>query len=232
MTSAVALLDTEGAAGLTMRALARRLGQSPMALYHYVATREDLLELAVDRVFAEMVPAAPGPSGKDDGSAGARRRLEALGEAMFRAFLRHPWTAGVLGTTPPFGPHARENFRAVVEACALAGLDGAGLDGAVTAFYYYVTGAASSEATFALSGNPDTVADAVAWAAVTAGPPERKVLQHFQRMAVKAPGERFEAGLRTLLDGALGARTERGAKRPPANRVSPAAHRARSRPRS
>jgi AcrR family transcriptional regulator len=41
-----------GVGGLTMRAVAAELGVTPMAVYYYVADKDDLLRLVVDRVYA------------------------------------------------------------------------------------------------------------------------------------------------------------------------------------
>jgi AcrR family transcriptional regulator len=41
-----------GVGGLTMRAVAAELGVTPMAVYYYIADKEDLLRLVVDRVCA------------------------------------------------------------------------------------------------------------------------------------------------------------------------------------
>ncbi len=43
------LLDG-GLEGLTMRSVATRLGVTPMAVYHYIDDKEDLLRLAAERV--------------------------------------------------------------------------------------------------------------------------------------------------------------------------------------
>jgi AcrR family transcriptional regulator len=57
---ALHLIDAEGAASLTMRALAQRLQVEAMTLYAYVAGKDDLLDAVADRVAGELsVRAAP-----------------------------------------------------------------------------------------------------------------------------------------------------------------------------
>src|SRR2546427_2409554 len=51
--AALALVDAEGLAGLSMRTLAKRLGTGPMTLYNHIAHREDLELLVVEAVLAE-----------------------------------------------------------------------------------------------------------------------------------------------------------------------------------
>src|SRR5438874_1240559 len=48
--AAVALADAEGLAAVSMRRLAEQLGVSTMALYRYVANKDELLELMIDAV--------------------------------------------------------------------------------------------------------------------------------------------------------------------------------------
>lgn len=58
LTAALALLDEGGGQGLTMRALATRLGVTPMSLYHHVEDRAGLLRALSDQVYAEVLAGA------------------------------------------------------------------------------------------------------------------------------------------------------------------------------
>ncbi|MFF7992731.1 TetR/AcrR family transcriptional regulator [Kitasatospora xanthocidica] len=87
---AVVMLDAEGVEALSMRKLAARLNAGATSLYRHVATKDELMELAVDEVFGEM--ALP-PADSPDWRAAATEAAEA-----FRATaLRHPWLSSVLG---------------------------------------------------------------------------------------------------------------------------------------
>ncbi|MFF3329750.1 TetR/AcrR family transcriptional regulator C-terminal domain-containing protein [Streptomyces sp. NPDC002888] len=87
---AVAMLDAEGIEALSMRKLGARLNAGATSLYRHVATKDELMELAVDEVAAEIhVPPADSPDWR-----------AAVAEAAhsFRATaLRHPWLSSVLG---------------------------------------------------------------------------------------------------------------------------------------
>ncbi|MEU1510729.1 TetR/AcrR family transcriptional regulator C-terminal domain-containing protein [Streptomyces sp. NPDC005811] len=87
---AVAMLDAEGIEALSMRKLGARLGAGATSLYRHVATKDELMELAVDEVAAEVhVPAIEG---------GDWRTAATGAAASFRATaLRHPWLSSVLG---------------------------------------------------------------------------------------------------------------------------------------
>jgi AcrR family transcriptional regulator len=79
----LAIVDERGAAGLTMRAVAERLGVTPMSLYHHVADKSALVALVVDRSITECV--MPGRTG-----AGWQDDLCALGHWMRKPFTSHP----------------------------------------------------------------------------------------------------------------------------------------------
>lgn len=87
---AIAVLDAEGIEALSMRKLGARLNAGATSLYRHVATKDELMELAVDEVFGEITfPSADGPDWRVGITAAAH---------SFRATaLRHPWLASVLG---------------------------------------------------------------------------------------------------------------------------------------
>src|SRR6478752_6860169 len=59
---AIAMLDADGIEALSMRKLGARLNAGATSLYRHVATKDELMELAVDEVAAEItVPPADGP---------------------------------------------------------------------------------------------------------------------------------------------------------------------------
>lgn len=87
---AIVMLDADGIEALSMRKLAARLNAGATSLYRHVATKDELMELAVDEVFGEMV--VPSADSAD------WRTVTAQAAASFRATaLRHPWLSSVLG---------------------------------------------------------------------------------------------------------------------------------------
>ncbi len=96
---AIAALDAEGIEALSMRKLGARLNAGATSLYRHVATKDELMELAVDEAFAEITVPAPDPAGTDPSAEGPPWRAAATAAARsFRATaLRHPWLASVLG---------------------------------------------------------------------------------------------------------------------------------------
>lgn len=80
--AALAIVDKEGLAALSMRTLATVLRTGPMTLYNYVRDRDDLDALVVEAVMAEVrLP-------RDSGS--WQRDVRAIVEATWRTVRRHP----------------------------------------------------------------------------------------------------------------------------------------------
>lgn len=86
----VAMLDADGVEALSMRKLGARLNAGATSLYRHVATKDELMELAVDEAFGEMtVPPADSPDW--------RVAVTAAAESFRATTLRHRWLATVLG---------------------------------------------------------------------------------------------------------------------------------------
>ncbi|MEV8208566.1 helix-turn-helix domain-containing protein, partial [Streptomyces sp. NPDC079189] len=56
---AIVMLDAEGIEALSMRKLGARLNAGATSLYRHVATKDELMELAVDEVAAEITVPSP-----------------------------------------------------------------------------------------------------------------------------------------------------------------------------
>lgn len=82
--AALQLADSEGLDAVSLRRVGSMLGVTAMALYRYVASKEELLGAMMDRVFAEFeVPDTP-PDGD------WREQLREYGRCFRRLLLAHP----------------------------------------------------------------------------------------------------------------------------------------------
>lgn len=100
LDAARALLDADGLDGLTMRALADRLGVAPNALYSHVGSKSALVDAILDDVLGDIAPVAP--RHRD-----WRRALRALMVDTYEVLLRHPDLVGLYLSRPPNGRNAQ-----------------------------------------------------------------------------------------------------------------------------
>jgi AcrR family transcriptional regulator len=131
--AAIQLADADGLEAVSLRKVAAALDVGPMRLYGYIATKDELLDLMVDAVHAEIRPTGQG----------WREVLRSLAEATRRAVHRHEWLAELIGGRPPFGPHALARMEAVLTA--LADVDLGTVVPMVTAVDAYVIGTVRKE---------------------------------------------------------------------------------------
>ncbi|BEL11417.1 TetR/AcrR family transcriptional regulator C-terminal domain-containing protein [Actinoplanes sichuanensis] len=137
--AAIELLDTEGTTGLSMRRLGARLGSGATSLYWHVATKDDLLELAVDEVMGEVyVPEA--------GDAPWRIGVSVMAGGMRAMLLRHPWVIGMLGVRPTIGPNVMRMSNRSVGLFSAAGFTGPTLSHVHSLITAHVIGSATTEA--------------------------------------------------------------------------------------
>lgn len=96
--AAIALADAEGLDAVSMARVAESLGYSSMALYRYVASKDELLSLMADTAVADL------PLPVDHGS-DWRAGLEAWTRAQIDGVLERPWFLELPLTTVRLGPH-------------------------------------------------------------------------------------------------------------------------------
>lgn len=95
--AAIDVASAEGLPALSMSRIATELGASTMALYRYVASKDELLALMVD--------AAIGPPPEAQPEQGWREGLSRWAWAERAAYQRHPWALRVPINGPPALPN-------------------------------------------------------------------------------------------------------------------------------
>jgi AcrR family transcriptional regulator len=107
VAAAIALADDVGAAGLTMKAVAARLGAyTPMALYRYVHSKDGLVDLMLDAATAEVPLPAPGGQWRAD--------LAHVATSTRNMIKNHLWYAELVHTRAPAGPHMMHRIEFVL----------------------------------------------------------------------------------------------------------------------
>jgi AcrR family transcriptional regulator len=95
------LLDREGARGVTMRTVARRVGITPMAIYKYFPSRDALL----DRLANDEFTALAERIGRQNAAQSSRRRALALFDAYLGYALAKPYRFDLMFTARRRGAH-------------------------------------------------------------------------------------------------------------------------------
>ena len=137
VSTAIAVADAEGPDAISMRRIARELGAGAMSLYWHVRSKEELLDLMLESIEAEIE--VPEPSGD------WRADLGAFAHRTRAAMSRHRWAMEFIGSRPPSGPNDARNLERL-----LALFDGLA-DARLTMNIFgtvatYVTGAVMREA--------------------------------------------------------------------------------------
>lgn len=101
LAEAVAILDESGAQGLTIRALATRLGGGAASIYWYVSGREELLDLAADSVLAGVLEAVADVHSDDPID-----DMRTIAVTMFDAIVDRPWLGAYALRNTGTQPHS------------------------------------------------------------------------------------------------------------------------------
>lgn len=142
LLAAITLIDQHDLRHLTMRNLGAQLGVEAMTLYHYVHSREDLLdgivELVIDDLYGDPDVHLSTDVWQD--------YLQRLAHGVRRIALAHPQVFPLVATRPPAAPWVRpplrslrwmESFLTTLHEC---GFSDAGCVGAYRAFSSFLLG--------------------------------------------------------------------------------------------
>ena len=204
VNAALKVVDEQGLAAVSMRAVAKVLDTGPASLYAHVASKEQLIDLVLDRVYGEFEPPEPDPDRWQE-------QLKEFVRQGRRVILGHPGLAAAMLGAPPMGPNGLK----VVEG-GLALLRAGGLPDDIVAYtgellgQYVAVTALEQEANrkrFGAAGQEEIHA----WLEQYRGHLEKLPASQFPNLIqmarsgeLMAPGtdeERFELGLDILVRG-------------------------------
>jgi AcrR family transcriptional regulator len=200
--AALALVDEQGLAGLSMRALAAKLGTGAMTLYNHVADRADLEVLVVDAVVSEV--RLPRTRAED-----WRAEVRAIATAMWRAVRVHPQAIPLIATRRTRSPAALAFAESLLAALSRSGRSGRDLLIAFRAVSAFVLGFAQAELAGPLAAASGEPGDAVV-ARMRALPRDRypRMVEVATAAAKSDVAREFRSALDVLIAGlAVGAAT-------------------------
>lgn len=150
LDGALAVADAGGITALTIRSLAEHLGVKPMAVYHYVANKDEILDGLVDRVFDEID--LPSPRGQ------WRAEIAKRCHSARSVLRRHRWAIGLLESRTSPGPATLTHHDATIGTLRAGGFTVAQTAHAYALLDSYVYGFALQEASLPFEG-PNAAAD-------------------------------------------------------------------------
>ncbi len=110
LAEAVAILDEQGAQGLTIRALASRLGGGAASIYWYVSGRDELLDLAADSVLEDVLHAVENVHSDDPID-----DIRTIAVALFEAIVDRPWLGAYALRNTGAQPHSLALYERIGE---------------------------------------------------------------------------------------------------------------------
>lgn len=206
--AALAIVDADGLDALTMRSVAAALGAGAATLYAYVGSKDELLDLVIERVFGEVrVEIEPDPG----------RWMQQVKEVAWelrRVFASHGDLARASFGRIPAGENAVRGGEALLAVMRAGGLSGTVAAWALDTLATYVMGIAYEDGLIAMAGVDRTdffgfIAEMRTY--LSSLPPDRfpNSVTLAEELTSGDGDQRFEFGLEVLLHG-LAAVSERG----------------------
>ncbi|MEU6620085.1 TetR/AcrR family transcriptional regulator [Streptomyces litmocidini] len=191
------IVDEGGVDRLTMRRLATEVGSTPMALYHHVRDKEELLVLLLDDYAARTLRRPELP-------ADPRERVVVAAAAIHEALVACPWIVEVLTADDLMSTTALWFVEQIVDGLAACGLSPDRAVHGYRAIWYYTAGEIVVRTTAARrrAGDDRTTYRERAFAELD--PHELpRLAQVADRWAPLTAEDTYLDGLRALVDGLL-----------------------------
>nr|WP_209707040.1 TetR/AcrR family transcriptional regulator C-terminal domain-containing protein [Leucobacter exalbidus] len=190
METGLQLIDENGAEGAGMRAIAKRLGVRPSALYNHISGQAELVagvrELICERISTEAFDRLPWDEG-----------LEEWARHYRAAFASHPATIALLAVTPLMGAGSTTHmYDRVVEALVRGGWAEDRVLVMIVALESFILGSALDLAAADDMLDPGPESDAESF-----GRAYRARADSLASHAVRPADASFEVGLRALIAG-------------------------------
>lgn len=143
--TAMTILDKEGLEAVSMRRIAQELETGPASLYAHVGNKDELLELVMDRVAAEMPVPTPDP-------ARWREQARQMIKDAINTFIKHPGVAQVAMAGVPSGPNSLRSMEATLAVLKGGDLHPQAIAWAGDLFGSFIPSTALEHALFAAGG--------------------------------------------------------------------------------
>jgi AcrR family transcriptional regulator len=184
--TALAIADAEGFQAVSMRRVAQELNVGTMSLYYYVKTKDDLIAVMDDALMSEaLLPSLP---------KNWKRAITEIATRTHSIFLRHPWALVSMQSAPP-GLNAMRHMEQCLEALAEISITAKQKLTLLAMVDDFVFGHALREAA------SNTAVDLEFAAAQMATGNFPRIAEIFRDGRIETGKDRFQMGLRLLLEG-------------------------------
>jgi len=200
--AALAIIDAEGLDALTMRTVAAVLGTGAASLYAYVDSKEELIELVVERVIGEVrIADQPDPSRW-------MAQLKEMAREMRRVFASHGDLARATFGRIPLGENALNGAEGMLAVMRAGGLPDRVAAWVLDLLSLYVMGVAYEDSLTAMNATrPDELAGFMtAMRTYFASLPSERfpnTVALAEELTAGDSEERFEFGLEVLIRGLI-----------------------------
>lgn len=199
LATALDVVDREGLDALSMRRLGASLDVNPMAVYHYLESKERLYDGLAELLWEEVAPPKPRSE--------ARAALRTLARSLRGLFRRHPASAPLLMRCASIPRAELELFSAYLDVLAARGIrDPAAVLRAVVSYalgYGYTEASMLSAGCALADRTPRSKREALLslGAALPSGTPPKLASAAIAIIADCDPDQCFEDGLDLMLAG-------------------------------
>jgi AcrR family transcriptional regulator len=202
LDAAMAIVDSEGLDALTMRAVAQALGTGAASLYAHVGSKDELLELLVERVIGEM------PFGDKPDPSRWIEQLKTAGLEMRRVWARHRDLARASFARIPLGENGLEGSEWMISVMRAGGLSDRAIGLGTDLLALYIGAVSYEESLESVGGStPEAMAEFVAnLRGYLASLPVDRFPGLVSMAAALTEGngdERFDFGLEVLIRGLI-----------------------------
>lgn len=198
IAAGIALADQDGLAAVSIRGIAAQLGSSPMALYHYIPSKGDLLNLVLDALDAEF-------AWPTDKFTNWRGTLSHFARESRHCLKRHPWASALRAADPEYGPACIRTLEFLLTTLSRFGLDMRTATRALGVLFVFVNGFVAVETADAAvrpvkGKRPAAHQPRFSCAVLATG--KFPNVSRFVEMGAELPGDDgFERALNWILDG-------------------------------
>lgn len=130
--ASVAIADTEGLAGVSIRRVAAALAARPMSLYSFIESKDDLVAHMLDSVIGDIV--------LEKLPSDWRKAVESIARRTIEVGAKHPWIIAATAQSRAAGPNARAHEQQTLDALSSLGVDDASTRSLAMAIDVYTIG--------------------------------------------------------------------------------------------